>query len=408
MSTVARALTFPRTREAMTRRFRIGAVQWWIAAAFAWMVFGFARGFMDDLGFARHGSGIDTELFGGLPSLWLQRHLYDVAPRVLSWASLLTHASWFVIPWIAAGIVSWRRPQRTGSFFRWWIALMAFALPIFAVFPVAPPWLAHDGVLRVNSLALHRPVEDNNPFAALPSMHVALPFVSALWFMRERWTKPAMLMFGYAGIIAFEVVFSGEHYVVDAVAAVAVASAVAAAAVAASRIRFPSLTSRQTRRQPALAPRVAMEARGQRGQNLLEFALLSPFVVVFIGGIVIFGLAMNTRASLQQAVREGARQISVGRTLAEAQNIAAGNAPDVLHPADIRVCYPMNGTSQGQVGDPVRVYIYRSGAEGYPFTIAPTSGVLNAIGIRNLVVRMSPRATARLEKSVSSPNSCPP
>lgn len=146
----------------------------------------------------------------------------------------------------------------------------------------------------------------------------------------------------------------------------------------------------------------------ERGQNLIEFALLAPAVLVFIGIIVVIGLALNTRSSLQQAVREGARQASVGATLSDVQNLAAGNAPDVLIPADVRVCHPVGPSgTKGQVGDPVRVYLYKSGAEGYPYRLVSSGEILSAAGVPNLTVRMSPRATARLEKSVATPVDCP-
>ena len=146
----------------------------------------------------------------------------------------------------------------------------------------------------------------------------------------------------------------------------------------------------------------------ERGQNLIEFAMLTPFVIVLIAAIVIFGLALNTRSSLQQGVREAARQIAVGVPVPTAQALAAGNAPDVLTPADVLVCYPDNNGSKGQTGDPVRVYIYKDGAEGYPYTLVPATGIFSALGASSLTVRMSPRATARLEKSVTSPVDCPP
>ena len=100
---------------------------------------------------------------------------------------------------------------------------------------------------------------------------------------------------------------------------------------------------------------------------------------------------------------------AVGATLAQIQNLAAGNAPDALVPADVLVCHPVGSTgTTGQVGDPVRVYIFKGGAEGYPDTLIPSGGILKALGAPNLTVRMSPRATARLEKSVASPVACPP
>lgn len=148
--------------------------------------------------------------------------------------------------------------------------------------------------------------------------------------------------------------------------------------------------------------------RNENGQNLIEFALISPLIIVFLAAIVVFGLAMSTRSSLQQSVREGARKAAVGATLTEVQNLAAGNAPDSIDPGDVRVCHPTGPSgTRGRVGDPVMVYLFQDGGEGHPYTLVNADGIFNAFNVPPLVVRISPRATARLERSVTSPVICP-
>lgn len=203
-------------------------------------------------------------------------------------------------------------------------------------------------------------------------------------------------MFAYSALVAFGVVFLGEHYLVDVLGAVALASAMSFVGVRLER------RQRSAARNPSMATsmRFAPARASERGQNLIEFAMLTPFILGFIAAIIILGLLLNTRSSLQQAVREGARQAAVGASLTNIQNLAAGNAPDTLAPADVRVCYPPGVSSRGGIGDPVRVYIFKSGAEGYPFTIIPSGGILTAAGGGlSPTLRMSPQATARLEKS---------
>jgi hypothetical protein len=148
----------------------------------------------------------------------------------------------------------------------------------------------------------------------------------------------------------------------------------------------------------------------ERGQNLIEFALLFPIVLLFIGLIVVFGLLLHTRSNLQEAVREGARQAAVGKSLNEVQDLAAGNSNSTLDPSDIKWCFP-DGT--GGVGDPVQVYIYNDGDEGYPYEIVPDGGTFDVVfGASAFTIRMDPRATSRLEKSVpasvvSAAGACP-
>jgi hypothetical protein len=134
---------------------------------------------------------------------------------------------------------------------------------------------------------------------------------------------------------------------------------------------------------------------------------MAPMILALIGGIVLLGFALNTRSSVQQAVREAARQVAVGVPVPTAQALAAGNAQDVLVASDVQVCYPIGPTgTQGQVGDPVRVYIFKDGAEGYPYTFVKSGGILKVLNVPDFTVRMAPRATERLEKSVASPTSC--
>ncbi|HEX9180374.1 MAG TPA: TadE family protein, partial [Burkholderiales bacterium] len=52
--------------------------------------------------------------------------------------------------------------------------------------------------------------------------------------------------------------------------------------------------------------------RGQRGQALVEFALILPLLMLVLFGIVEFGRAWNAKQVLTDAAREGARLAVVG------------------------------------------------------------------------------------------------
>jgi hypothetical protein len=220
---IAGKFTLPRTRAALGQSRRRGVLIWWPAAAIALVVCAVLRGYADDVGFAVRGAEIERSVFGS-PTRWLQDNVYPLWPWFFQWASVMVHVSWFVVPWLAALIVSWRRPERIGSFFRWWIALHAGVVIAFILFPLEPPWMAEPGVTRIITLTIGEKMGDANPLAAMPSLHVALPLMIAVWFSKERWTAPAVAMLLYSGLVALEVVFSGEHYVIDVLgAAVAVA-----------------------------------------------------------------------------------------------------------------------------------------------------------------------------------------
>jgi Flp pilus assembly protein TadG len=51
--------------------------------------------------------------------------------------------------------------------------------------------------------------------------------------------------------------------------------------------------------------------RDERGQALVEFALIMPFLLLFIIGIVEFGRAWNQHQVITDAAREGARSAAI-------------------------------------------------------------------------------------------------
>jgi len=117
--------------------------------------------------------------------------------------------------------------------------------------------MAEPGVTRVIALTLGERMTDSNALAAMPSLHVALPLTIAAWFYRERWTVPASAMLLYSGLVASEVVFSGEHYVIDVVGALAAAGLIYLVATVDARGRFSALrrlASRQIIGGEALEP----------------------------------------------------------------------------------------------------------------------------------------------------------
>ena len=54
-----------------------------------------------------------------------------------------------------------------------------------------------------------------NNVAAFPSLHVAYPFLTFL-FLRRAFGRVGWLAFGYTALVAFSVVYTGDHWVIDA------------------------------------------------------------------------------------------------------------------------------------------------------------------------------------------------
>jgi membrane-associated phospholipid phosphatase len=107
------------------------------------------------------------------------------------------------------------------------LATWMISVPIYALFPVAPPRLAGVGLQDMVSDQGFRLTGFStilyNPLAAVPSLHVGFAFaigIAVALALRSPWTKALALMWG--PIVALSVVATGNHYVFDVVAGLVV------------------------------------------------------------------------------------------------------------------------------------------------------------------------------------------
>jgi membrane-associated phospholipid phosphatase len=125
------------------------------------------------------------------------------------------------------------------------LATWMIAVPIFAIFPVAPPRLAGLGLADTVSQQAGVALTGHstmfyNPFAAVPSLHVgfAAAISVALGFaLRRRWAKALALLWG--PLVSVSVVATGNHYMFDIAAGLAVTGVGFAAGLLASRVPRP-------------------------------------------------------------------------------------------------------------------------------------------------------------------------
>lgn len=108
------------------------------------------------------------------------------------------------------------------------IATWAISIPIFAVFPVSPPRLAGLGFIdtvTANSAASLRGSSTlfYNPFAAVPSLHVGFAFAIGIAVVAAA-HGPALKAVGllWGPVVTLAVVATGNHYLFDVVAGIAV------------------------------------------------------------------------------------------------------------------------------------------------------------------------------------------
>jgi hypothetical protein len=216
-----------------------GVVLEWLPFALVLWVYDLLRGLSDGLLFSAHflpQLEADRLLFGGtVPTVWLQEQLWHGSSQLrwYDYAAWGVYMSYFVATYLVAGLLwffargRFRRYVATVSL----LAVMGFAT--FALFPAAPPWLAsREGVLdwttrSIGPISGHVPFvsvsfeglfergsEYANPVAAVPSLHAAYTLLIALFLWR--WAGRARpLLAAYPVAMAFALVYTAEHYVVD-------------------------------------------------------------------------------------------------------------------------------------------------------------------------------------------------
>jgi Flp pilus assembly protein TadG len=69
--------------------------------------------------------------------------------------------------------------------------------------------------------------------------------------------------------------------------------------------------------------------KNQKGQALVEFAVILPLLLLLIMGIIEFGLMLNSYLTVRNVSREGARAGIVGSTNAEIENTIISASPSL-------------------------------------------------------------------------------
>lgn len=177
----------------------------------------------------------DRFLFGDLPTATLQNWLWDGRVQWFDIALYLPYMLHFVLP-VGMAIVVWKNRRKL-----YWNYVAAFSVVSFAafftfiLFPAAPPWLAVEngyleGIRRISSdvwfalgisdfPSVYNQISPN-PVAAMPSLHAAWAILLYIFVLKlyGRWW--GLLALSYPLVIAFVIIYQGEHYVIDALVSV--------------------------------------------------------------------------------------------------------------------------------------------------------------------------------------------
>jgi membrane-associated phospholipid phosphatase len=173
-----------------------------------------------------------------------------IEPAVHAWASgqalLIDASSWmylnshFAVTTVTLAWIYLRRNERFYFVRNMFMVAMGIALVGYVALPTAPPrfmpeWGFEDSVAAFTGVEADSASADLlfNPYAAIPSMHVAFALmlgVSMARIVRRRWARALWL--AYAPVVTFVVVATANHWWLDAFLGAAVAVAAAACAQA--------------------------------------------------------------------------------------------------------------------------------------------------------------------------------
>lgn len=224
----------------MIQEERGSRFRYWALYFLAFICFAHLRSFADSTGMPIHflyALEWDAAIFGVVPTVWLQEHLYRGANGWLEIGTVAVHLSYFLMPHLL-GLFLLGRPKLLRHYALSVGGTLTLGLILYYLVPTAPPWLAAEtgileGPVRVitelgawsgydNFSRVYQLVGEPNAVAAMPSLHTALTALVAFAVARMGRLR-AITGYLYLFLMGFSLVYLGEHYVVDVLAGIAVA-----------------------------------------------------------------------------------------------------------------------------------------------------------------------------------------
>ena len=220
-------------------QWRRGLVRDWLPLYVVLAVYALLRGYASHVlwgPFSRPQVAFDSFIGGGQPpTVTLQRWLFranDLRPwDYLVW---LTYMSHFFTSFIVAGVLWKRDHARFKRFVALFVGLTFLGYITYVLYPALPPWLAsqtghiapitriipvvwdHVGIHGAGALFTGNNQFDNN-IAAMPSLHAAYPMLLLLFFWKRARPAVRAILVTYVLAMAFTLVYTGEHFVLDEV-----------------------------------------------------------------------------------------------------------------------------------------------------------------------------------------------
>lgn len=186
--------------------------------------------------FVRPQVWIDTHVFGfGVdPTVELQRWLYSPGLHFWDYLCWCCYMSHFFASFIIAAVLWKTNYSKFRRFVPLFIALTFLGYITYVLYPAMPPWMAGSRhylphtvriiPLVLDHLHLHSGAAvftggdtfDNN-VAAMPSIHAAYPMLICLFFWSGSSVRRRVLLAAYPLCMAFTLVYTGEHFVIDVI-----------------------------------------------------------------------------------------------------------------------------------------------------------------------------------------------
>ena len=155
-------------------------------------------------------------------------------PRWWDAAASIIYATHFILPFVVAGILYATNRKEWGWFASRFLVLCFLGCVTFALLPTAPPWYASQigeighvvrstgrgwQVVHVHAAAtlIHKGQLVGNAYAAIPSLHAAWAALCATAVWRRIKNPVRWLVYVYPAAMALTLVYTGEHYLIDAI-----------------------------------------------------------------------------------------------------------------------------------------------------------------------------------------------
>jgi hypothetical protein len=220
-------------------QWRRGLVRDWLPLYAVLAVYALLRGYASHVlwgPFSRPQVAFDSFIGGGQPpTVTLQRWLFRANDlRPWDYVVWLTYMSHFFTSFVVAGVLWKRDHARFKRFVALFVGLTFLGYVTYVLYPALPPWLAaqaghiapitriipvvwnHVGIQQAAAVFTGNSHFDNN-IAAMPSLHAAYPMLLLLFFWKRARALVRAVLVLYVLAMAFTLVYTGEHFVLDEV-----------------------------------------------------------------------------------------------------------------------------------------------------------------------------------------------